>query len=58
MQQAYAQLPKDAKWSSSFGYPGEGGFVEFFRQPDGTVWQISNGSWCGPEDWRCERRDS
>lgn len=53
---AYAQLPKDAVWSSSFGYPGEGGFNEFWRQPDGTRWLIENGPWDGlGRNWTCRK---
>lgn len=53
MKNAYDQLPADAKWSCSFGNPGEGRFTEFFRQPDGTKWAITNGSW--GDEWKCER---
>ena len=30
-QEARARLPADAKWSSSFGYPGEERYVEYWR---------------------------
>lgn len=53
MTEALNQLPADAKWSCSFGYPGEGGFTEFYRQPDGTKWIITNGQW--GDEWKCER---
>lgn len=42
-QQAIDQLPPGAKWSSSFGYPGEGGYSEFWRA-DGKRFEVSNGS--------------
>lgn len=44
-QEAYAQLPAAAKWSSSFGNPGEGGFTEFYRTPDGKRFEIGNSRW-------------
>ncbi len=55
MTEAYNQLPADAKWSSSFGNPGEGGFTEFYRTPNGERWIISNGPWCGPTEWKCQK---
>ena len=36
-------LPADAKWSCSFGYPGEGGYSEYWRV-DGKRFEVSNGS--------------
>lgn len=55
---ARAQLPADVARSSSFGFPGEGGYVEYWRLPNGERWTISN----GPHDalpwafeWRCEK---
>ena len=48
-QQASAQLPADAKWSSSFGYPGEERYSEYWRdaagrryfiQKNGSIWSI------------------
>jgi hypothetical protein len=53
MNKAYDQLPADAVWSCSFGYPGEGGFTEYHRQPDGTKWVITNGQW--GDEWKCVR---
>lgn len=44
-KQAYAQLPPDAKWSCCFGNPGDGGFSERFKTPDGKRYEISNGRW-------------
>ncbi len=44
-QQAIDTLPQDSKWSSSFGYPGKGGYVEYWRTTDGQRFEISNG--CG-----------
>lgn len=46
-QQAIDTLPAGAKWSNSFGYPGEGGYCEYWRTPDGKRYQVSNG-----EYWR------
>lgn len=49
-------LPKDAEWSSSFGNPGEGGYVEYYHTTSGRKWVISNGPYCwtpGEDDWRC-----
>lgn len=37
------QLPADAKWSCSFGYPGEGGYTEFQRDAAGNKYVIQNG---------------
>ena len=57
-QEAAAQLPADAKWSSSFGNPGEGGYTEYHHQPDGTRWIIGNGPWHLIEcefDWHCQK---
>jgi len=57
--QALAQLPSDAKWSSSFGNPGEGGFSEYYRTPDGQRYCISNGPWDGgANEWSIARVQS
>jgi hypothetical protein len=50
---AAAQLPADAKWSCSFGYPGEGGYSEYHRDTTGKRYVISNGKWnaIAPFDW-------
>lgn len=55
-KQAADMLPVDAKWSSSFGYPGEGGYTEFHRTPDGRRYIISNGQWSAsaPFSWSCD----
>jgi hypothetical protein len=42
--EAAAHLPVDAKWSSSFGYPGEGGYCEYHRA-GGHRYTIQNGHW-------------
>ena len=54
--EALAQVPEDAKWSSSFGYAGEGGFVEYWRRPNGQRYTISNGSYeaFSPFTWTFE----
>lgn len=46
----YAMLPGDAKWSCSFGYPGQGGFTEFWVS-GGRRWIIQNGPWCSGYEW-------
>jgi len=43
---AAAQLPADARWSASFGNPGEGGYCEYHRDQAGRRYIISNGKWC------------
>jgi hypothetical protein len=54
-KEAYALLPVDAKWSSSFGNPGEGGYVEYYRTPQGERWSVTNGALLSSQfDWRCE----
>lgn len=58
-KQAYALLPKDAKWSSSFGNPGEGGFIEYHRTSAGQ-WIISNGPYFLSSSefmWNCVKAD-
>jgi len=47
--EARAALPDDAEWSSSFGYPGQGGFAEYYRDPRGDRFIIQNGE-CG-DSW-------
>lgn len=42
--EAAAKLPQGAKWSSSFGYPGEGGYVEYHRA-EGKRFMIENGGY-------------
>jgi hypothetical protein len=51
--EAKALLPANTKWSSSFGNPGEGGYVEYWRDPNGVRYVVSNGDWlaCAPFDW-------
>ena len=41
--QAIEALPAGSHWSSSFGCPGEGGYVEYHRTPDQVRYKISNG---------------
>jgi len=50
--EAAKQLPEGSKWSSSFGYPGEGGYTEIHRTPAGDRWQITNGTW--GDEWSCK----
>ena len=52
-QDARDQLPAGAQVSSTFGYPGEGGYREYWRMPDGSRWTISNGGWMdySPFNW-------
>lgn len=56
--EAYNQIPKDAVWSCSFGYPGEGGFTEYWRTSTGELWKITNGPYhllpC-EFDWHSQR---
>jgi hypothetical protein len=46
-------LPLNAKWSSSFGHPGEGGYTEYWRNDAGERWVITNGPYnaVAPFDW-------
>jgi hypothetical protein len=44
-EQALNTIPSDRKWSSSFGNPGEGGYVEYWRTADGRRFSVSNGSY-------------
>ena len=58
--EAIQALPYGAKWSCSFGNPGEGGYVEYYRAPDGRRWQVSNGPYylCSFNlDWRAKKLD-
>lgn len=52
-EQALAAMPEGFEWSSSFGYPGEGGYTEFWRNAAGTRWTVSNGTWMAfaPFSW-------
>ena len=55
--EAVNMLPEGAKWSSSFGYSGEGGYVEYWCSTSGERWSLSNGPWdyYGPFSWTIER---
>lgn len=55
--QACQSLPLDAKWSASFGYPGQGGYTEYHRTPSGERWTVSNGSYLdsAPFAWHAEQ---
>jgi len=55
--EALALIPSDAKWSASFGYPGEGGYTEFHRTPSGERWIIGNGTWMdfAPFQWSAQK---
>lgn len=44
-KEAAATLPAGAKWSASFGNPGQGGYSEYFRTAEGKRFAIENGSW-------------
>ncbi len=53
--EAVAQLPDSAKWSCSFGYPGETGYVEYHRDQNGKRYVIENGKWSDFEiNWTCK----
>jgi hypothetical protein len=55
-QQAAAQLPQHAEWSCSFGYPGEGGYVEYHRDAFGNRYVLTNGRYDGPANvWTFEQ---
>lgn len=51
--EAHAQLPKGAVWSCSFGNPGEGGYSEYWRLPNGRRAIVGNGPWDAlkPFEW-------
>lgn len=50
MSEAYAVLPADAEWSSSFGYPGQSPFDEYYRDVTGQRWHVARrGEY--PEQW-------
>ena len=51
------KLPDGCKLSSTFGNPGDGGYFEYWRAPDGSRWQIANGPYhLHPFefDWHCQ----
>lgn len=53
MMEAEDLLPKEARWSCSFGCPGNGGYVEYYRTPAGERWTL----WNHPDnasEWHCE----
>jgi hypothetical protein len=52
--EALAKLPIDAKWRCSFGYPGNGGFVEYYRDANGNEYSITNGPWYAGDEWNVE----
>jgi hypothetical protein len=46
----YAMLPEGAAWSCSFGYPGQGGFTEYWLAA-GRRWVIANGEYWDGKSW-------
>jgi hypothetical protein len=58
--EALTQIPEAAEWSSSFGNPGEGGYVEYHRTQSGERWTISNGDWLAmrPFEWTANKLNS
>ena len=50
--QAAAKVPAEAQWSCSFGYPGEGGYVEYYRDAAGNRYVVGNGRW---DEYTCPR---
>jgi hypothetical protein len=52
--EAFAILPRDAKWSSTFGNPGESNYSEFYRTLDGRRWEISRKDECDYYGWECK----
>ncbi|HTI81788.1 MAG TPA: hypothetical protein VL614_15170 [Acetobacteraceae bacterium] len=58
LTEALKALPADAKWSCSFGNPGEGGYTEYHRTPAGERWIVSNGPYYLHPfqfDWHCQK---
>lgn len=56
-KEATDQLPADAKWSSSFGNPGEGAYCEYYRDAAGKRYIIANGDSyldSAPFWWTCK----
>ena len=49
--EARSQLPVDAEWSCMFGNPGNGGFVEYWRDASGAKYVIKNGPWYAGDEW-------
>lgn len=54
--EALAKLPEDATISTTFGYPGEGGYSEFHRRPDGRRYEITNGPYYARKPFVWEMR--
>ena len=52
---AVAQLPQEAMWSCSFGYPGILGYSEIWRTADGCRWFIKHAETI--DQWHVERID-
>jgi hypothetical protein len=50
--EAHAFLPSDAKWSSSFGNPGEAGYCEYYRS-QGERFLIENS--CSDDTWSIKK---
>lgn len=60
ISEALQALPDDAKWSCSFGNPGEGGYTEFHRTPAGERWVVTNGPYDAMQfqfDWHCQKSE-
>jgi hypothetical protein len=55
--QALESLPAGARWSASFGNPGEERYSEIYRHPDGRRWKISKVAALGNglASWQIER---
>ncbi len=53
--EALTSIPEAAEWSSSFGNPGDGGYVEYHRTQSGKRWAIDNGPHYAqrPFTWSC-----
>jgi hypothetical protein len=45
--QAIAKLPPNAYISCTFGYPGVGGYSEYYRDPEGRRYIVANGRYDG-----------
>lgn len=57
LEQALAHLPPLSKCTATFGYPGEGGYVEHHEARDGQRYRVTNGPWDArpPFEWTVEK---
>ena len=54
--EAIKSLPEGAFLNTSFGWPGEGGYTEFHRTPEGKRFMVTNGTYMAtaPFTWKVE----